>query len=86
MTESLMKSCVPTKPSASSRARNVDGQPREDFQDLRINQLVTTAVLTEKSEGVEKSGDLFRSAVVSPTCTHSSRNSSHGSLVGFAAA
>src|SRR5277367_4045574 len=35
---------------------------------------------------VEKSGDLFRSAVMSPACSHFSRNSSHGSPVGFAAA
>ena len=40
----------------------------------------------QKLRSVEKSGDLFRSCVVSPACAHSSRNSTHGSAVGFAAA
>ena len=43
-------------------------------------------VATKKAEWVEKSGDLPKAAVVSPTCSHSIRNSSHGSPVGFAAA
>jgi hypothetical protein len=43
-------------------------------------------VATKNSESGEMSGDLFRPAVVSPACTHCSRNSSHGSPVGFAAA
>jgi hypothetical protein len=47
---------------------------------------IEAPVPTKNSEGVEKSSDLFRSAVVSPACTHSFRNSSHGSAVGFAAA
>ncbi len=54
--------------------------------DVRGKNSAQMAVLTKNSEGVEKSGDLFRSAVVSPACTHSSRNSSHGSPVGSAAA
>ncbi len=36
---------------------------------------------TKNSENVEKSGDLFRSAEMSPACSHFSRNSSHGSPV-----
>jgi hypothetical protein len=43
-------------------------------------------VPTKNFKSVEKSGDLFRSAVVSPACIHSCRNSSHGSPVVFAAA
>lgn len=43
------------------------------------------AVPTKNSENVEKSGYSFSSVVVSPACNHSSRKSSHGSSVGFAA-
>jgi len=47
MTDNLMKSSVPATPSTGSRARNIDGQPREDFRSLRTNQLVTTAVAAD---------------------------------------
>lgn len=63
----------------------VRGLHNGGFQPKFLGQLLRP-VPTKNSEGVEKSGDLFRSAVVSPTCTHSFRNSSHGSGVGFAAA
>lgn len=46
----------------------------------------SSPVPTKNSEGFEKSGDLFRSVVVSPACNRSSRNSSHGSHVDFVAA
>src|SRR5208337_1646694 len=48
------------------------------------HSMAERGVPTKNSEGVEKSGDLFRSAVMSPACSHLSRNSSHGSAVGFA--
>jgi hypothetical protein len=47
MTESLLKRCVPAKPSAGSRARNIDGQPHEDYRDVRTSQLVSTAVAAD---------------------------------------
>jgi hypothetical protein len=47
MTENLMKSSVPATPSAGSRPRNIDGQPREDFGNLRTSHLVTTAVAAD---------------------------------------
>jgi hypothetical protein len=43
-------------------------------------------VPTKNSESVEKSSDLSCRAVVSPACSQTSRRSSPGSLVGFAAA
>ena len=53
--------------------------------DVPSEILIQPSVPTKNSENVEKSGDLFRSAVMSPACSHFSRNSSHGSPVGFAA-
>ncbi|MFZ0679443.1 MAG: hypothetical protein WAN07_17225 [Candidatus Binatus sp.] len=51
----------------------------------RPQAVLWALVPTKNSESVEKSGDLFRAAVVSPACNLCSRNSSHGSPVGFAA-
>jgi hypothetical protein len=47
ITENLMKSSVPAKPSDGSRARNVDGQTSEDCRAQRTRQLVTTVVAAE---------------------------------------
>jgi hypothetical protein len=52
----------------------------------RVSSVYVPPVPTKNSEGVEKSGDLLRSAIMSPACSLFSRNSSHGSPVGFAAA
>jgi hypothetical protein len=45
--EKLTKSGVPAAAFAGSRARNIDGQPREDLGNLRTSHLVTTAVAAE---------------------------------------
>jgi hypothetical protein len=47
MIENLTKSGVPATAAAGSRARNVDGQPREGFRNPGMNQLVTTAVAAD---------------------------------------
>jgi hypothetical protein len=65
--------------AANIEVKRTRNPPESTFSNLQI-------VPTKNSEGVEKSGDLFPSAVVSPACIHCSRNSSHGSAFGFAAA
>jgi hypothetical protein len=45
--ENLTKSGVLPTRSVGSRARNVDGQPREGFRNPGMNQLVTTAVAAD---------------------------------------